>query len=451
MLRVIVGFHGQLTVPGRRDHRGRLGAGRHEVGLHDQAAAEALVVAHPVRLSLHGAGRGVDEERDVVAVHGADLAGEPFERRGRAGRGCRSSRGCRGLLFSAINQGAVGTTTPLGSVVCCTDRVLGRPCDGGRARAASSSCASSAGAGRLPRRRRRARRAAGIGGGRSGAASPAADGGVASAPPSGGRACTARAYRSTSHVTWAQARHGPVRGTTYHSVVSWARSLPAVLRRPLSRFVHAAWDGACELGAIGPDDPRGRRFGRMGPGACILFPQGARLQRAPRAHRLGDHRRSLRLDFGRHGARPGDADRPGRLHRQSLPHRARLAHRGALGDHHRRRHPDGALRLHHRPEPHLRRPGRAHRAPMAHRGAGPRRFWKLDRGQRGGPPGRADRRARGRGGGRGGAGRDPGPLRGGRRARPASCGAGSRAPGGSPRRIPLCRDRHAGGAVVATW
>jgi acetyltransferase-like isoleucine patch superfamily enzyme len=51
--------------------------------------------------------------------------------------------------------------------------------------------------------------------------------------------------------------------TTYHSCVSWARSLPAPLRRPLSRLVHAAWEGAADLGAIGPDDPRGRRFGRM--------------------------------------------------------------------------------------------------------------------------------------------------------------------------------------------
>ena len=64
-------------------------------------------------------------------------------------------------------------------------------------------------------------------------------------------------------------------GTTYHSGVSWARSLPGPLRRPLSRLVHAAWEGAAELGAIGPDDPRGRRFGRMGAGACLLFPQGA--------------------------------------------------------------------------------------------------------------------------------------------------------------------------------
>lgn len=43
----------------------------------------------------------------------------------------------------------------------------------------------------------------------------------------------------------------------------------------VARLVHGAWDVAGQLGAIGPDDPRGRRFGRMGRGACLLFPQGA--------------------------------------------------------------------------------------------------------------------------------------------------------------------------------
>ncbi|MBV8462900.1 MAG: acyltransferase [Acidimicrobiales bacterium] len=57
--------------------------------------------------------------------------------------------------------------------------------------------------------------------------------------------------------------------------MSWARSLPAPLRRALSRAVHATWEGAADLGAIGPGDARGRRFGRLGAGACLLFPQGA--------------------------------------------------------------------------------------------------------------------------------------------------------------------------------
>jgi acetyltransferase-like isoleucine patch superfamily enzyme len=29
------------------------------------------------------------------------------------------------------------------------------------------------------------------------------------------------------------------------------------------------------MGAIGPDDPRGRRFGAMGRGSCLVFPQGS--------------------------------------------------------------------------------------------------------------------------------------------------------------------------------
>jgi acetyltransferase-like isoleucine patch superfamily enzyme len=57
--------------------------------------------------------------------------------------------------------------------------------------------------------------------------------------------------------------------------MTWARSLPGPLRRVLARLVHVAWDLAGELGAVGPDDPLGRRFGAMGKGACLLFPQGA--------------------------------------------------------------------------------------------------------------------------------------------------------------------------------
>jgi acetyltransferase-like isoleucine patch superfamily enzyme len=54
-----------------------------------------------------------------------------------------------------------------------------------------------------------------------------------------------------------------------------ALSLPGPLRRVMAHLIHAAWDTAGALGAIGPDDPRGRRFGAMGKGACLLFPQGA--------------------------------------------------------------------------------------------------------------------------------------------------------------------------------
>ncbi len=58
-------------------------------------------------------------------------------------------------------------------------------------------------------------------------------------------------------------------------MVSWTRLLPAPVRRTATRLVHAGWDAACELGAIGPADPRGRRFGRLGEKACLMFPQGS--------------------------------------------------------------------------------------------------------------------------------------------------------------------------------
>ena len=62
---------------------------------------------------------------------------------------------------------------------------------------------------------------------------------------------------------------------TYDSAVRWARSLPGPVRRGLARLIHRAWDVAGKYGAIGPDDPLGRRFGAMGRGVCLLFPQGA--------------------------------------------------------------------------------------------------------------------------------------------------------------------------------
>jgi serine acetyltransferase len=57
--------------------------------------------------------------------------------------------------------------------------------------------------------------------------------------------------------------------------VTWARSLPAPLRRATGTMVRAAAEVVAELGAIGPEDRRGRRFGAMGPHACLVFPQGS--------------------------------------------------------------------------------------------------------------------------------------------------------------------------------
>lgn len=44
------------------------------------------------------------------------------------------------------------------------------------------------------------------------------------------------------------------------------------LLRRLHPLVHRLWDFVVAAGAIGPDSPRGRRFGRFGTGSVICFP-----------------------------------------------------------------------------------------------------------------------------------------------------------------------------------
>ncbi len=46
----------------------------------------------------------------------------------------------------------------------------------------------------------------------------------------------------------------------------------AAARRAAGEAVHRAWEQAIELGAIGPDTRRGRRFGAFGQGSVICFP-----------------------------------------------------------------------------------------------------------------------------------------------------------------------------------
>ena len=45
-------------------------------------------------------------------------------------------------------------------------------------------------------------------------------------------------------------------------------------RRIASDVVHRVWRWAAEVGVVGPDDARGKRFQYMGRGACIGFPPG---------------------------------------------------------------------------------------------------------------------------------------------------------------------------------
>ncbi len=45
-------------------------------------------------------------------------------------------------------------------------------------------------------------------------------------------------------------------------------------RRQVASGLHVAWERASELGAVGPDHPRARRFGAFGSGSMLAFPPG---------------------------------------------------------------------------------------------------------------------------------------------------------------------------------
>jgi acetyltransferase-like isoleucine patch superfamily enzyme len=47
------------------------------------------------------------------------------------------------------------------------------------------------------------------------------------------------------------------------------------VRRAASSAIDTTWTWVCELGAIGPDHPRARRFGAFGDGSLLAFPPGA--------------------------------------------------------------------------------------------------------------------------------------------------------------------------------
>ena len=51
-----------------------------------------------------------------------------------------------------------------------------------------------------------------------------------------------------------------------------AQRLRTGLKRAVGHGVILAWEAAIELGAIGPDTRRGKRFGRLGAGSVICFP-----------------------------------------------------------------------------------------------------------------------------------------------------------------------------------
>jgi acetyltransferase-like isoleucine patch superfamily enzyme len=63
--------------------------------------------------------------------------------------------------------------------------------------------------------------------------------------------------------------------------------LRGATKRAAGELVRWAWDGAVELGAIGPDSRRGRRFGNFGAGSIICFPPMALVNE--HAIRIGSH------------------------------------------------------------------------------------------------------------------------------------------------------------------
>ena len=70
--------------------------------------------------------------------------------------------------------------------------------------------------------------------------------------------------------------HGVFRlGVPPDSVPNVARSLPKSVRRLGHAAVQWGWTWAGQVGAIGPDDSEGRRFGAFGRGSVLTFPQGA--------------------------------------------------------------------------------------------------------------------------------------------------------------------------------
>src|SRR5258708_17819823 len=79
--------------------------------------------------------------------------------------------------------------------------------------------------------------------------------------PATGRKDTARYGRRSSHAAG------------YRRVVS--SPVGSAARRMTAAAIQRSWGTITRLGAISPETARGRRFGRMGKGACIAFPPGA--------------------------------------------------------------------------------------------------------------------------------------------------------------------------------
>ncbi len=57
--------------------------------------------------------------------------------------------------------------------------------------------------------------------------------------------------------------------------MTWVRRLPRSTRTLLGQAMRWGRSAAVDLGTIGPGDEAGKRFGYLGPGAALLWPQGS--------------------------------------------------------------------------------------------------------------------------------------------------------------------------------
>ncbi len=85
-------------------------------------------------------------------------------------------------------------------------------------------------------------------------------------------------------------------------------------KRAAGDLVHLGWDAVRELGAIGPDTRRGRRFGKLGRKQRDLLPAEHAVQTSRYIH-IGTGTLFGRADHAlrRHGPRSGNDHRPGHL------------------------------------------------------------------------------------------------------------------------------------------
>ncbi len=150
-------------------------------------------------------------------------------------------------------------------------------------------------------------------------------------------------------------------------------------------------------GSGGPRRPPGPPVRLLRSADLPLVPDRRHLRRALDPHRGGHPGRAVREHLRRHGPGTEDDHRSRRPHRRPLHDRSGQPHRRSFRPRDRRRRAHRSLRLHHRPEPRLRRSGSGRACPMAHRRAGAHRQRELAGDRRRGPPRHSPGPERGRG------------------------------------------------------